>query len=236
MSASAFGDRSSRVAGVLSNVSSENGGTARPGVTCIVNPGAPLATTATPAGLPVKTTKCVAVSARLPRTRFCLTAYRRGVSTWPAAASPSKAPSASATMALPWCKSSSIARMAFDCWPASARLAPTAPSNGAGQEARPSSSNTSRISRSPASAGLAPSAARPWPARSRHNAAMASVLPDRSTAWSAGQRFKRRSRTESRSKPRSASDTPSVSGDLEELIGAKVSASAAAVREDRLRA
>ena len=102
------------------------------------------------------------------------------------------------------------ARMAFDCWLASARLAPTAPSSGAGQEARPSSSNTSRISRSPASAGSAPSAARPWPARSRHNAAMASALPDRSTAWSGGQRFNRSSRTESRSKPRSASDTPSV--------------------------
>ena len=54
---------SNRMAGVFSNVSSENGGTARPGVACILNPGAPLATIATPAGASVKMRKCVAVCA-----------------------------------------------------------------------------------------------------------------------------------------------------------------------------
>ena len=125
---------------------------------CACKPAASLATIATPE--PVNTRKCVAAWAPSTNEIFPVSLSPRH-STRPAAASPSKAPSATATAALPRWRSLSSARAALDGRLASARLAATAPSSGAGQEARPSSSNTSRISRRPVSEASAPSVASP---------------------------------------------------------------------------
>ena len=137
------------------------------------------------------------------------TGHRRASRLRPAAGSPSKPPSASAILASPRWMSSRRAAALFDCSRPSARLAASAPSSGAGQEARPNSSNTSMASRSPVVS--APSAPRPWPASSRQIEAMAAPSRALSTARSAGQRLASNSRTDLRSKSRSVPERPSSS-------------------------
>ena len=86
----------------------------------------------------------------------------------------------------------------------SARFASTAPSNGAGQAARPASSIAIAISRRPPSVGSQPRLATPCSTSADHTVATASGRFARVIASAAGQCSSRKPRSESRSIDRSS--------------------------------
>ena len=200
-------NRTSRCA--FAKLSSENGGTARPGVTCIFNPGAPLATTATPAGRAGDDQKVCRRLGAFDKRDFSPQRLASQSRAWPAdgiAIEGARAPKQS--WPCPGVDLRAGRAQVFDCCAASARLAAMAPSSGAGHEARPSSLENqqdfaqARLAGVGAQRGRGPD--RPGPAIcSRWRRAGRSY---RSVPWPAGQRLARNSRTEFRSKPRSASD------------------------------
>ena len=133
------------------------------------------------------------------------------ISTRPAAGSPSKAPSASATAALPWWRSSSSARAAFDCCVGKREIG----RHGAEQRRRArGASQLLEHQHDFAQSGLARHRSRARRGPGRPCRATAPRWPGRCPTVPRPGRpasvWRENSRTDLRSRPRSASDIPSV--------------------------